>query len=233
MIPTERATLWRTIWILFFAFIIAIAMAFLLAELKDRNIRKAEENFSKEYAILNDSFVLYKKDMEGRIHAETKSNYVTADQLELLNKQHHDEIKAIVGNMKNFVSNLKVTVEYPARKDSGITHFDSLTRRITLDTIDNECLTITSFVDSLKIGHTNWKVKPSEYEFTTFWKEGKLFRPDTLVTDGQIKKGCEGLIVKQKQITVPPPKKHTVEKPGVLVGVGAAIGIVLFKIFGL
>lgn len=232
MIPTERTTLHRTIWILLAAFIIAIAMAFLLAELKDRNIRKAEENFAKEYAILQDSFVLYKKDMEGRIHAETKSNYVTPEQLELLNKQHHDEIKAIVGNMKNFVSNLKVIVEYPAQTQSAPTSQDSASKTITFKPYEDSCLKVSAWLDSLKIGHIKPELKPQKLDFTTYWKNGKLFKPDSLVVDGQLSTGC-GKITSQKSI-VAANKKRTIEKkPATLVGIGAAIGIVLFKIFGL
>lgn len=194
-------------------------------------VREAEENIARQYAISLDSVVRYYKGKDSITHAVTEGNYVTPAQLEMINKQLFEEIKTVVGgNMKNFVSNLKVTVEYPERKDSGITHFDSLTRRITLKPVDDSCITINSFVDSLKIGHTTYKIKTATFNYTTYWKKSKRpWKSDTLLVDGSIKGGC-GEITAQKSVTAKPEVRRPLQKPATLLAIGAAVGAVLVKI---
>ncbi len=213
--------------------VVALAVLIMWWLFHDLPDKLAQARFAQQYNILNDSFVAYKKDAEGRIHAQTQSNYVTPEELKLLNKQLYNDIKAIVnGDMKRFMSNLKVTVVYPERKDSGITHFDSLLRRIDLKEVNDSCVVINSYVDSLKIGHTGYQLKPQKLEFNTFWKKGRLFGHDTLIVDGLTLSGC-GTITSQKSIIAKPKAKRNIEKPGTLLGIGAAIGIAIFKIFKL
>ena len=193
-------------------------------------VREAEENIARQYAISLDSVVRYYKSKDSITHAVTEGNYVTPTQLEMINKQLFEEIKTVVGgNMKNFVSNLKVTVEYPERTASAPTTKDSLSGRITFTPYEDSCLRVDAWLDSLKIGHINPKLKPQSYSFTSFWKKGRLWRPDTLVVDGHSLTGC-GTITTQKAVTVKPEEKRVIAKPGTLLAIGAAVGAVLVKI---
>lgn len=189
-------------------------------------------DWAAKYAILQDSFVTYKNDKQGNPVAETKANFLTQEEFEIMQKQQAAELKLQFGrDMAKLVSTLKIVVQYPETKSADPVSLDSLTGAIIFKTVDDSCKTIKAWVDSSLIGHIDYTQKPTELDFTTYWKNGKWFRRDTLVTSGRIVSGC-GTITKQKQ-TVIKPSKNTKVKNGILITIGAAAALAVIKFLGL
>lgn len=212
--------------------IVGIAVWFMMYHLVVKPLEhinsRIQKDFAQQYAILNDSFVTYKKDKEGVVHAETKANYLTADELKLINKPLYDRLEQQGIRINKLLSSLKVTVEYPAGYKEGPVTKDSISKRITLNGVDDSCITISAFVDSLKMGHIHYKMKPQTFEYNLYWKKGGWFKSDTLMANGT--NNC-GKIVRQKA-TVMKPKPHPEKTITTAVIVAGAV-FLLFKLFGL